>query len=194
MVSNTHCNMSWLEFRISIPNIQNMTYVLQRLFMNGILQYNNNNSISRICQKERFIDTIMANILYWFWVICAMLSIKPARDIKMKRGKVFFFNFFIHPSKNAAVACSFKRLCIRYLLQLLSYPRMKIYHWLMQDMYYCHLTLFFHHHISIYMVINIIICCNCTHASKLLNTPFHAWNSKHLILKQWIENMLLHWS
>ena len=111
---NTHCNISWIE--TSIPNIQNMTYVLQRLFMNGILQYDNNNSISRICQKERFIDTIMANILYWFWVICAMLSIKPARDIKMKRGKVFFFNFFIHPSKNAAIACSFKRLCIRYLL------------------------------------------------------------------------------
>ena len=95
MVSNLSWNMSRLEFRISIPNIQNMTYVLQRLFMNRILQCDNNNSISRICQKERFIDTIMANILYWFWVICAMLSIKPARDIKMKRGKVFFFNFFI---------------------------------------------------------------------------------------------------
>ena len=89
----THCNISWIE--TSIPNIQNMTYVLQRSFMNRILQCDNNNSISRICQKERFIDTIMAKILYWFWVICAILSIKPARDIKMKRGKVFFFNFFI---------------------------------------------------------------------------------------------------
>ena len=110
MISNlscyAHCNMSWLEFGTSIPKIHNMRYVLQRLFMNGILQNDNDNSISRICQKERFIDTIMANILYWFWVIFVILSIKPARDIKMKRGKVFFFNFF-HTSFKECRHCLF---------------------------------------------------------------------------------------